>query len=291
VALERLVAVTGATGRQGGAVARRLVAEGWRVRGLSRNPEGKPARRLAGAGVDVVRVDMADRAALVEVLRGAHAVFSVQNPMISGIESEVVQGTNVADAAKSVGVSHVVYASAGVGVAGTGVGSWESKLRIEAHMREIGLPVTVLRPTAFMELMTDRAYFPAVSTWQLMPKLMGADRPVYWISVDDVAAVAARVLADPERFLGRDVPLAADVKSIAECREIWRAVTGRAPRRLPLPVPVFERFVGSDLPTMWRWLRSGKVDVDPAETRAIVPDALTVREWLLRRQRQTLPRA
>jgi uncharacterized protein YbjT (DUF2867 family) len=281
---DRIVAVTGATGRQGGAVARHLLSDGWRVRALTREPQAEPARRLAALGAEVVRADMTDRGALVAAFRDVHGVYSVQNPMISGLEAEITQGKNVADAAKETAVGHVVYGSAGIGAPGTGVGSWDSKLAVEAHMRELGLPLTVLRPMAFMELMTDRAFFPPLSTWHVMPRLMGADRPVLWICLDDFGAVAARAFAEPDRFVGADLKLVAELRSIAECREIWRQVTGRPPRRFPIPVWMFERFVGTDLTTMWRWLRTAHLDVDPEETHKILPTAATVREWLSRRQ-------
>ena len=51
-----------------------------------------------------------------------------------------------------------------------------------------------------------------------------------------------------------------------------------------MPTSMFERFVGTDLTTMWRWLRSNDIDVDPAETHEILPTASTVREWLSQRQ-------
>lgn len=281
---EQVIAVTGATGRQGGAVTRHLLSDGWRVRALTRNPDAKPARHLAVLGAEVVRVDMTDRAALVRALRDAYGVYSVQNPMISGSEAEVRQGKNVAEAAKESGVHHVVYGSAGTGAAGTGIPSWESKLEVQAHMEALGLPFTVLRPMAFMELMSDKGFFPAVSTWHLMPTLMGDDRPLPWISVDDLGAIAARAFADPGRFIGLDLNLAADIRSISECREIWHDITGRPPRRFPMPVWLFKRFVGTDLTTMWRWLQTGDVDVDPAQTRQILPTAVTVREWLTRQR-------
>ena len=142
-------------------------------------------------------------------------------------------------------------------------------------MHGLGLPLTVLRPVAFMELMTT-GFFP-VSTWHLMPKLMGADRPVWWIGVEDLGAIAACAFADPDRFIGSDLPLATDIRSIAECRETWREVTGRRPRSVPMPQWLFERFVGTDLTTMWRWLRTADIDVDPAQTRAILPTASEVR--------------
>jgi uncharacterized protein YbjT (DUF2867 family) len=279
---DRVVAVVGATGRQGGAVTRHLLADGWQVRALTRNPESSAARDLAVEGAVVIRADMDDPDTLSNAFRGARSVYSVQNPMISGLDAEVAHGRNVAEAAKSAGVKHLVYGSAGVGVPGTGVGSWESKLDVQRHMERLGLPVTVLRPMAFMELMTDRGFYPPVSVWHLMPKLMGGDRPIPWICVDDLGAVAARVFAQPERFIGADLPLAGDVRSIDECRAVWREVTGRPPRRVPMPVWVFERFVGSDLPTMWRWLRTGQVELDLTTAREILPDVLDVRAWLQR---------
>ena len=228
---------------------------------------------------------MADVTTLRAAFRDAYGVFSVQNPMTGGgVETEVRHGRNVADAAKAMGVQHLVYGSAGTGVPGTGVPEWESKLVVEAHMEALGLPITVLRPTAFMELMTDKAFFPPVSTWHLMPKLMGADRRVPWLGVDDLGAIAARAFGEPDRFVGTELRLAGDLQSIAECRAIWAEVIGRPPRAFPMPVWMFEKFVSTDLTTMWRWLRSGTVDADPSETRKVLPTVSTVREWLTRQR-------
>jgi uncharacterized protein YbjT (DUF2867 family) len=284
VASDRVVVVTGATGRQGGAVARHLLSDGWRVRALTRKPKGKPARRLAALGAEVVGADMARPATLEVAFRDAYGVYNVQNPMTAGLDGEIDQGRNVADAAKRAGVKHVVYGSAGIGRR-TGVGSWDSKLIVQAHMETLALPLTVLRPTAFMELMTDRRFFPPVAMWHLMPKLMGADRPVLWLCVDDLGAIAAKAFADPNRFISAELQLVAEVRSNAECREIWREVNGRTPRRFAMPTWMFERFVGTDLTTMWRWLHANDIDADRAQTRDILPTALTVQEWLSRLRR------
>lgn len=278
--MSRLVAVTGATGRQGGAVARHLLAAGWRVRALTRTPSSPAAVRLAVLGAEVMGADMSVRASLVPAFAGAYGVFCVQNPMTGG--SEVLQGCAVGDAASSAGVRHVVYGSAGPGVPGTGVRQWDDKLVVRAHLESLGLPVTVLRPMAFMELMTDKDFYPPVTMWHLMPKLIG-DRPLPWLCSDDVGAVAARVFADPDRFAGVDLPLGADVRTIGECRELWREVFGRPPRSFPMPLWLFHRFVGDDLTRMWRWLRTHPVAFDLAATRAIVPGVRTVREWLVQR--------
>jgi uncharacterized protein YbjT (DUF2867 family) len=281
----RVIAVTGATGRQGGATARHLLADGWRVRALTRDPSSAKAKLLAETGAEVVRADMSDVESLRPAFAGAHGVFSVQNPMICGLDEEIVQGRNVGDAAAEAGVRHVVYGSAGLGQPGTGVRQWDNKLVVKEHLESLGLPLTVLRPMAFMELMTDKDFYPPVSMWHLMPKLIGADRPLVWLCADDLGAVAARAFAEQDRFAGADLSLASDVRSVAECRALWRETFGRAPRRFPMPVPLFRKFVGDDLIKMWQWLHGYLVEVDPEETRAIVPAAKTVREWLSSRAR------
>ncbi|WP_309111112.1 NmrA/HSCARG family protein [Saccharothrix sp.] len=279
-----LVVVTGATGRQGGAVARHLLEDGRRVRALTRNPASPAARRLADLGAEVVKGDMADPDSLRPVFRGAHGVFSVQNSMISGLDGEVHQGRTVGDVAAEAGVAHVVYGSAGTGQPGTGVGSWESKLRVQAHLEALGLPLTVLRPMAFMELMTDKDFYPPVSAWHLMPKLVGEDRPLPWLTAQDLGAIAARAFAEPERFVGANIALASDIRTLAECRALWAERFGRRPRGFPMPVWLFEKFVGKDLTTMWRWLHDNPTDVDPARTYEILPGARTVRQWLAERR-------
>jgi uncharacterized protein YbjT (DUF2867 family) len=278
----RTIVVTGVTGLQGGAVARRLLEDGWQVRGLTRNAASKQARALRALGAEVVQGDMAEAASLRHAFEGAYGIYSVQNPFIGGPEAEVKQGKNVADVARDVGVEHLVYGSAGTGRKGTGIPSWETKLQIEDHMKALELPLTVLRPMAFMELMTHRKFFPAASTWHVMPKMMGSTRSVGWLCTDDLGAIAAKAFASPHRFVGNDLALASDVQSLDECRSVYREVMGRNPRRFPMPVWLFERFgfVGRDLTTMWRWLRTETIDLDAAPTRAIHPDALTVRGWL-----------
>ena len=275
----RVVVVTGATGRQGGAVTRALLAGGWTVRAMTRRPHQGAARALAAAGADVVTADMEDPASLDRAFAGAYGVYSVQNFMISGLDGEVRQGRNVADAAHRAGIGHLVYGSGGTGRRGTGVGSFESKLDVEDHIAALGLPATVLRPMAFMELMTDRAFFPPAGVWHVWPTLAGWDFPVPWLSCHDLGRIAELVFAQPQRFIGQGLRLTADVRSLGECREIFTRVVGRGPRRFPMPVRLLERFA-QDTVSLWRWACTAQLDLDTALTRSLVPDALTVEAWL-----------
>jgi uncharacterized protein YbjT (DUF2867 family) len=284
-----VVVVTGATGRQGSAVTRALLAQGRPVRALTRDPTSPKARNLAAAGAEVVAGDMDDPASLDRVCSGAYGVYSVQNHMISGLDGEVRQGRNVAEAARRAGVRHLVYGSAGVGRRGTGVGSWESKLHVENRMRELGLAVTVLRPMAFMELMTDPAFHPAAGVWHVWPKLAGWDFEVPWLCCADLGVIAAKVFADPGRYVGRELHLAAEVRSLEACRRTYAQVMGRGPRRLPMPTWLFSRFT-PDTVRLWRWLAEHPLDVDLAPTRSIHPEALTVEAWLTRQAAAPIPR-
>lgn len=279
---DRMIVVSGATGLQGGAVARQLLAQGWRVRAVTRNQSSPKAQALAASGAEVVQADLTDTVSLTPVLEGSYGVFSVQNTLVSGVESEIQQGKHLADAAQRAGVRHVVYASAGTGVPGTGIPSWESKLVVEAHMQALGLPLTILRPMAFMELMTEPKFFPHMAMWQVMPALMGSARPLPWLSAADVGVIAAQAFAQPDRFIGQAFTLASDVQTIDQCRALYSQVLGRKPPRFPMPTWIFERFgvVGQDLSRMWRWLRDNEIPLDTKPTLALHPQALTVQTWL-----------
>ena len=149
--VERVVLVVGATGKQGGAVARSLLDRGFQVRGLTRNPQKPEAQALTEQGAEVVQGDMEDRSAMDRVLDGAYGVFSVQNFWETGYDREVQQGKTVADAAKAAGVEHFVYSSVGSAHRQTDIPHFESKWEVEEHVRQIGLPYTILRPVFFMQ--------------------------------------------------------------------------------------------------------------------------------------------
>src|SRR5574339_278139 len=118
----KIIAVTGATGQQGGAVARKLLADGWKVRALTRDVNKPAAQALAQAGAELTAGDMDSRSELDAAFDGAYGVFSVQNFWLPnvGYEGEIRQGKNVADSAKAAGAQHLVYSSVGAAYRGVG---------------------------------------------------------------------------------------------------------------------------------------------------------------------------
>ena len=99
---DQTVLVTGATGRQGGAVLRHMLTKGWKLRALTRHRDGYAAQKLADRGVELVQGDLEDPATLERVTRGAYGIFSVQDFWAVGARHEAQQGKNLAAAAKKV---------------------------------------------------------------------------------------------------------------------------------------------------------------------------------------------
>ena len=124
---DKIVLVTGATGRQGGSVVSHMLEQGWRLRALTRDPASGAAQALSRRGVDVVRGDLEDPASLESAVKGLYGVYSVQDFWSVGARREVAQGKNLADAAQKAGVAHFVYSSVGGAERNSGIAHWESK--------------------------------------------------------------------------------------------------------------------------------------------------------------------
>src|SRR5260221_13885968 len=142
-----LIAVTGATGQQGGAVARALLKTGHKIRAITRNPDGPAAQALAKLGAEVARAELDDAASLRTALAGAWGVFGVQNTWTAGVEGEEAQGKRLATLAREAGVEHYVYTSVGSAHKRTGVPHFDNKWRIEEAVRGLRFPShVILRP-------------------------------------------------------------------------------------------------------------------------------------------------
>src|SRR5215211_3844045 len=192
----RIIAVTGATGQQGGAVARKLLEEGWKVRALTRDLDKPAAQELKTLGVEIVPGDMDDRAQLDAAFQGAYGVFSVQNFWLPGVgfEGEIRQGKNVADASKAAGVQHLVYSSVGAAHRGMGQKHFESKWIIEQYIQSLSIPYTILRPAAFMDNFNWERAMILNGTFNAIGLLPEKERQL--VAVEDIAAFTALAFAN-----------------------------------------------------------------------------------------------
>lgn len=205
--------VLGASGLQGGAASRALLAAGIEVRGAVRDPDGANGRAVARAGAEPVRVDFGDPSGLRDAMRGVDLVFSVQpssGQPGSGVtdEQEVAAGLAVVEAAEGEGVRHLVYSSAlAARVGRTGVAHFDTKAVIEDRVRRSSLAWTIVRPATFIEMVVEPAAIPRDVVRFLMP----ADAPLAVVAVDDIGRAVAEIASSPEAWAGAEVDLVGDL--------------------------------------------------------------------------------
>lgn len=275
-----VILVSGATGNQGGAVVDALLADAgrWHVRVLTRNPAGKKAAALAARGVEVHGGDLADAASLKAALTGAHGAFSVQNSMSAGLAGEESQGITFADAALAAGVKHFVYTSAGGADRDSGVPHFETKHRIEQHIKSIALPTTVLRPVSFMEGFGATGFQGAMGLG-IFGSAVSPTKPMQMIAVRDIGIFARIAWNDPLRFIGDGLELAGDELTIPDIIATIKRVTGRRfVPRIPVPAGLTKRM--GDPGKMITWIADDGYRADIPALRAIHPGMLTFEDWL-----------
>jgi uncharacterized protein YbjT (DUF2867 family) len=278
---DKTVLVTGATGRQGGAVVRHMLAKGRKLRALTRDIRSHAAQAWAGKNVEVVRGDLEDPASLEKAVRGVFGVYSVQDYWAVGGKREMQQGKNLADAAKKSGVQHFVYSSVGGAERTTGIPHWESKWEIEKYIRSLGLPATILRPAAFMETY----YIDQVEIGILKGKLadpVRADKPYQTIATDDIGAFAALAFERPKEFIGRELEIAGSELTNPEAAQVFSRVLGKPVKFQKLPLPLVRLVLGKEFYLMFRWFNEAGFQADIPGLRRNYPEVHlhTLEEWL-----------
>ncbi len=272
------VLVVGSTGQQGGATARSLLKQGFAVRALTRNPEKREARELAGRGAELARGDLDDRSSVEEALEGVHGVFSVQNFWETGYEREIEQGKRLVDAAKDAGVEHFVYSSVGSAHRETGIAHFDSKAEVEDYLRGSGMPYTILRPVFFMQ------------NWEMFGRdqILGGtfaqpldpDRPLQMLDAEDIGVFATMAFENPEGWIGREVDLAGDEMTMPEVAATFSRVIGREVGYYQVPWDQFEEAAGEEAAVMYRWFNDHGYEADIAALREEHPGLVTFERYL-----------
>jgi uncharacterized protein YbjT (DUF2867 family) len=267
MAQQLTVVVTGATGKQGGAVARGLLERGHKVRAVTRDPNSVQSSALANAGATLVAASLEDTAAITKALEGATSLFAMTTPH-GGTDSETRQGVAVADAAKAAGV-HLVFTSVGSANRKTGIPHFDSKYEVEKHIAKIGVRATILAPVFFME----NLYFAKDQLAKgIYAAVLPPTRTLAQVAVADIGAVAVRVLEDAGRFTGKRFDLASDELTGNDVVAILSRVTGRPFAHYQIPLEVIRQRMGADGARMYEWLDRVGYTVDRAALQREFPD-------------------
>lgn len=277
-----IIAVYGATGQQGGAVATALLEQGATVRALVRDKTSKKALALAERGVELVHADADEPATLAPALEGVQALFFMTAP-VGGVENEDTvgetrQGVAIADAAHAAQVPHIVYSSVGGAERNSGIPHFESKRRIEERLEELGAPVTFIRPVFFMDNLAHMA--PSNENGELVLRLPLADGvPLQMIAVQDLGYLVADALLRPELIPGTALEIAGDERTGTQIASAYAEYTGLPARYEALPLSVLDGKY--DMQAMFRWFaETPAYEADLETVRTIHPTMMDFPAWL-----------
>jgi uncharacterized protein YbjT (DUF2867 family) len=276
VETNRIVLVTGITGQQGGAVAAALQGSGFRLRGLTRKPDGEHAVAFAKQGVEIVKGDLDDEASLRQALDGVWGVFGVQNTWEAGVEGEEEQGKRLATLARESGVQHYVYSSVGSADEQTGIPHFDNKWRVEETVRALAFPShVILRPVFFMaNLLAPYSLQGDTLSWGLPPETR-----LQMIATRDIGRIGARAFTDAATLNRREIDLAGDIRTMPEAAAILSQALGRTITFVQTPIAQVRQY-SEDMALMLEWfVRVGySADIDSL-AREFGRPMLTLPEW------------
>jgi uncharacterized protein YbjT (DUF2867 family) len=255
-----IILITGATGNQGGAIARQLLSDGYQVRAMTRNPQGDKAQELAARGAQLVQGDLDDQQSLEAALAGAWGAYAVQNNQ-EGVAREEEQGKRFAESARKAGIGHFVYSSVGSADRGTEIPHFENKWRVEGTIRSLGFPsYTILRPVFFMENFLSAWLKPGITEGKLRLPL-APETGLQLIALEDIGKFGALAFKEHIRMNGVEVDLAGDRCTMPEVADIISRAMDR--KVLFERAPIEEmRKMSEDLATMFQWFDRVGYDVD-----------------------------
>jgi uncharacterized protein YbjT (DUF2867 family) len=251
-------------------------SKGFPVRAMTREPEKREARNLAGNGIEVVRGDLDDPASLMRALDGVYGAYSVQYAR-HGVEAEVRQGINLADAAKKSRISHFIYSSVGAADQNTGIPHFESKAKIERHVRDTGLPFTIVRPVFFMENWLAMRGQIELHT---LAQPLAPDTRLQMVAVDDIGECVSTAFEQPQKFQSRTIELAGDELSMTELAQAFSRITGKDVHYMQVPWSQFSAQAGSEITMMYHWFQDAGYHADIASLRQELPSLMSFDRWL-----------
>lgn len=267
---KQTILVTGATGNQGGALARQLLQRGnFAVRAFVRDSNKPAAQALQQAGAELAVGDFSDRASLDRALQGVYGVFSLQTFLKEGgLEAEIRNGKTVADAAKAAGIQHFVYSSVGSAERNTGIPHFDSKFQVEEYIRSLDLPYTILRPVFFFY---NYASMRPMVEQGTLPQPLSPETKLQQLSEEDYGAMVAEVFDRPTEFLNREIEVASVEMTMTEIAATFSQVLGKSVTYQQIPFEAFEQQAGEEVTIMYRWFERVGYAADLAQLKREFP--------------------
>jgi uncharacterized protein YbjT (DUF2867 family) len=276
----KTIFVTGATGNQGGAVARNLIRNNFKVKCLTRHPNSVNAHQLEKLDALVVHGDLDKPSTFSDHLKDVDGIFSVQT-FVHGIEKEIKKGTGLADLAKANNIKHFLYSSVAGADLHTGIPHWESKFKIENHLKSTGIPYTIIRPASLFENFLR----PQIKSRLLKGKLVSpVDKNVLqqFVGADDIGKMSAEIFSNPNKHIGKTITLAAEEMNLLQAAATFSEVMGKEIKYERLPMFIARLLMGKNLYKMFTWVNENNAVFikDFMTYKNNNPNLTSLREWI-----------
>jgi uncharacterized protein YbjT (DUF2867 family) len=281
VANQRKILVTGATGQQGGSLARLLLQKKHNVYALTRNTQSSAAQDLRNKGANVVKGDLDDSDSLERAAKDVESIFLMGTPFEDGTEGETRRGKLMADIAKENKVEHLVYSSVANADKNTGIPHFESKYKVEQHIKNLGIRYTIIGPTFFMENLVG----PGLERGQLALPLSPSSI-LQQSALENIAEFSALVLERRKPFLGKRIDIASDEMTGEQAAKILSDELGQRIRYVHVPLEQV-RQANEDMARMYEWYERVGTGIDITSLHQEYPEVnwLTFKDWARSRLR------
>ena len=300
------IAVFGATGAQGGGLARAILDDpngGFSLRAITRNVDSDKARELAAAGAEVVAADLDDRASVERALQGAYGAYCLTNFWEHfSPEKELSQARNLAQAAKAAGVQHVIWstledtrrkvplddARMPTLMGHYKVPHFDAKGEAEAFFREAGVPTTFLLTSFYWDNLIHFGMEPKAGPDGVLQFVLPMDDArLPGIAAEDIGRSAYGIFKAGPAMIGKTIGIAGEHLSGAEMASALAAALGREVRHAAVTPAQYRAFGfpgADDLGNMFQYKRDFEADFraprDVEATRRLNPRLQSFAQWL-----------
>jgi uncharacterized protein YbjT (DUF2867 family) len=275
VANQRKILVTGATGQQGGSLARLLLQKKHRVYALTRNTQSPAAQDLQNRGANIVKGDLDDSDSLKRAVKDVESVFLMGTPFEDGTEGETRRGKLMVEIAKENKIEHLVYSSVANADKNTGIPHFESKYKVEQYIKNLGIPHTIIGPTFFMENLLGTGLEQGQIALPLSPSSI-----LQQSALENIAEFSALVLERRKPFLGKRIDIASDEVMGEQATNILSNLLGYKIRYVPIPLEQVYQ-TNEDMARMYEWYEKVGTGIDISALHQEYPEVnwLSFKDW------------
>jgi uncharacterized protein YbjT (DUF2867 family) len=303
---KKIIAITGATGAQGGGVVRAIIADKsgeFAARAITRNADSDKARALAKLGVEVVVADLDDTASLTKAFAGAHGAFCVTNFWEHfSAEKELAQAKSLAQAAKAAGVAHAIWSTLEdtrlrVPLSDARMPTLKDRYKVphfdakgEANhfFVDAGVPTTMLQTSFYWDNLVGFGMGPKKGEdGKLTFVLPMADKKLPGIAAEDIGKCAFGVFKRGASLIGKTVSIAGEHLTGTQMAEALSRALEQPVTYSYVPPEVYRTFGfpgADDLGNMFQYKRDFEKEFcgprDLAFSRELNPELQTFAQWL-----------